>query len=64
MDIFQMTALECGAAIKDGRLTAVQAAEQAIAAAKADKTNAYITVCGEQALAQAAEVQKQIEAGT
>ncbi|MBQ9695360.1 MAG: Asp-tRNA(Asn)/Glu-tRNA(Gln) amidotransferase subunit GatA [Oscillospiraceae bacterium] len=64
MDIFQMTALECGAAIKDGRLTAVQAAEQAIAAAQADKTNAYITVCGEQALAQAAEVQKQIEAGT
>ncbi len=64
MDIFQMTALECGAAIKDGRLTAVQAAEQAIAAAKADKTNAYITVCDEQALAQAAEVQKQIEAGT
>ena len=64
MDIFQMTALECGAAIKDGRLTAVQAAEQAIAAAKADKTNAYITVCDEQALAQAAEVQKQIEAGS
>ena len=64
MDIFQMTALECGAAIKDGRLTAVEAAEQAIAAAKADKTNAYITVCDEQALAQAAEVQKQIEAGT
>ncbi len=63
MDIFQMTALECGAAIRDGKLTAVEAAEQVLAAAEADKTNAYITVCREQALARAAAVQADIESG-
>ncbi len=65
MDIFDMSALELGAAIKNGKITAVEAAKQVIEAAKAanDDINAYITICGDDAVARAAEVQKKIEAG-
>lgn len=65
MDIFDMSALELGVAIKNGRITAVEAAKQVIEAAKAanDDINAYITICGDDAVARAAEVQKKIEAG-
>lgn len=61
-----MTALEIGAAIKAGSLTAPDAAKQVLDAAEAanEKVNAYITICREQAMAQAEAVQQQIEAGT
>ena len=66
MNVFDMTALEIGAAIKAGSLTAPDAAKQVLDAAEAanGKVNAYITICREQALAQAEAVQQQIEAGT
>lgn len=65
MDIFSMTALETGKAIKDGKITAVEATKQVLdsAESKNDKINAYITICREKALAQAEEVQKKIESG-
>ncbi|HAP79280.1 MAG TPA: Asp-tRNA(Asn)/Glu-tRNA(Gln) amidotransferase GatCAB subunit A, partial [Ruminococcus sp.] len=54
MDIFSMTALETGKAIREGKLTAVEATKQVLdsAEAKNDKINAYITICREKALAQ------------
>lgn len=60
-----MTALELGAAIKEGKITSVEATERMLAAAeeKNPELNAYITICREQALSRAAEVQKQIDAG-
>ena len=60
-----MTALEIGAAIKAGKLTAPEAAKQALDASEAanGKVNAYITICREQAMAQAEDVQKRIESG-
>ena len=60
-----MTALEIGAAIKAGKLTAPEAAKQVLDAAEAanPKVNAYITICREQAMAQAEDVQRHIEAG-
>ncbi len=60
-----MTALETGAAIKAGKLTAADAAKQVLDAAEAanPQVNAYITICREQAMQQAEEVQKRIEAG-
>lgn len=65
MNIFDMTALEIGAAIKAGSLTAPEAAKQALDASEASngKVNAYITICREQAMAQAENVQKRIESG-
>ncbi len=65
MKISEMTALEIGAAIKEGKLTAVEAASQVLDAAEAgnEKVNAYITICREQALKRAEEVQKKIESG-
>ncbi|MGN0676816.1 MAG: amidase, partial [Ruminococcus sp.] len=65
MDIFSMTALETGKAIRDGKITAVEATKQVLdsAESKNDKINAYITICREKALAQAEEVQKKIESG-
>lgn len=65
MDIFSMTALETGKAIREGKLTAVEATKQVLdsAEAKNDKINAYITICREKALAQAEEVQKKINSG-
>lgn len=60
-----MTALETGKAIREGKLTAVEATKQVLdsAEAKNDKINAYITICREKALAQAEEVQKKINSG-
>lgn len=65
MNIFDMTALEIGAKIKAGELTSVEATEQVLSAAEAgnEKINAYITVCRDEALAQAEKVQKKIESG-
>lgn len=65
MNILNMTALEIGSAIKEGKLTSVEAVRAVIDTIKAtDKNiNAYITVCAEEALAKAAEVDKKIAAG-
>lgn len=65
MDIFKMTALETGKAIREGKLTAVEATKQVLDSADANngKINAYITICREKALAQAEEVQKKINSG-
>ena len=65
MNILSMTALEIGSAIKEGKLTSVEAVRAVIDTIKAtDKNiNAYITVCAEEALAKAAEVDKKIAAG-
>lgn len=64
-DILDMTAVELAAAIKAGKTTAVQATEAALAsiAEKDKELNCYVTVCKEEALAQAAAVQAKIEAG-
>lgn len=65
MDILNMTALEIGAAIKAGQITAVDAVRAVIEQIEGtDKEiNAYITVNGEEALKKAAEVQEKIELG-
>ncbi|MCM1267192.1 MAG: Asp-tRNA(Asn)/Glu-tRNA(Gln) amidotransferase subunit GatA [Bacteroidales bacterium] len=65
MEILEMTALELAAAIKDGKTTAVEATEAALAQIEAqDKNyNCYVTVDADGALAQAKAVQKRIEAG-
>lgn len=65
LKVSEMTALETGAAIKSGKITAVSAAEQVLDAAEKgnEKINAYITVCREKALKRAAKVQKKIESG-
>lgn len=65
MDISTMTATELGAAIKDGRTTAVEAVRQTLdAIEKKDKElHAFITVDAEGAMKSAAEVQKKIESG-
>ena len=65
MDILNMTALEIGSAIKEGKLTSVEATKAVLEAAKSvDKTiNAYITICEEEALAKAADMDEKIAAG-
>ncbi|MFR7854575.1 MAG: amidase, partial [Acutalibacteraceae bacterium] len=65
MDILKMTALEVGAAIKAKELSAVEAAKAVIAAAKHkdDKIGAYITLCEEKAVEDAAAVQEKIDSG-
>lgn len=65
MDILKMAALEVGAAIKAKELSAVEAAKAVIAAAKHkdDKIGAYITLCEEKAVEDAAAVQEKIDSG-
>lgn len=65
MDILNMTALEIGLAIKEGKITSVEATKAVIDAAKAidESINAYITLCADEALAKAAEADKRIAAG-
>lgn len=66
MNITDMTAVQLSAAIKEGKTTAVEAAEAVLARIEEEdkKYNCYVTVDREGALAQAKEVQAQIEAGT
>ncbi len=65
MDITKMTALEIAQAIKSGAVTSADAVKAVLG--KIEETdgsvNAYITVCGEQALNKAKEVQLKIESG-
>ena len=65
MDILNMTALEIGAAIKEKKITAVDAVKAVLdAISKTDwAVNAYITVNGEEALKKAEEVQAKIDKG-
>lgn len=65
MDILSMTALEIGAAIRNKEISSVDAVSAVLdAIEKTDGSiNAYITVNREQALARAAEVQADIDAG-
>ena len=65
MDITKLTALETGAAIQEGTLSAPQALEAALEKIQATNhaVNAYITVCAEQARERARTVQAKIEAG-
>lgn len=66
MNITDMTAVQLSAAIKEGKTTAVEAAEAVLARIEEEdkKYNCYVTVDREGALAQAKKVQTQIEAGT
>lgn len=65
MDILNMTALKIGRAIKEKKLTSVEATKAVIEAAKIcdESVNAYITICADEALAKAAEVDAKIAAG-
>ncbi len=65
MSILDLTALQLGKAIKAGEISAPEAAAAALAQIRAaePKVNAFVTVDEEGAMAQAAKVQKQIEAG-
>ena len=65
MDILNMTALEIGAAIKEKKITAVDAVKAVLDnIVKTDwAVNAYITVNGDEALKRAEEVQAKIDAG-
>lgn len=65
MDILSYTAAGLAAAIKEGKVTAVEAMEATLARIdeKEKDINAYITVDKEVALSAAAEAQKQIESG-
>lgn len=65
MDILNMTALELGKAIKEKKLTAVEAVEAVIAniETKDKDINAYISLNKEQALARAKEVDEKIAKG-
>ena len=64
MNITEMTAVQLSAAIKEGKTTAVEAAEAVLAQIeKEDKNyNCYVTVDADGALAQAKAVQEKIEA--
>ena len=65
MDITRLSALELGAKIKAKELSAVEAAKIQLEAVKErdKKYNCYITLMEEEALAQAAAVQKRLDAG-
>ena len=65
MDILNLTALELGKAIKEGKVTSVEATKAVLdAIAKTDeKINAYITVCGEEVLEKAKEIDAKIKSG-
>ncbi len=66
MNIFDYTALEVGALIKEGKLSCVDAVNAVFDAIeeKDDKVNAYITLNKEAALNRAKEVQTLIDNGT
>ena len=65
MDIRNLTALETGRLIKEGKLTSVDATKAVLdSIAATDKDiNAYITVISDAALKRAAEVDADIAAG-
>lgn len=60
-----MTACRIAENVKAGKMSAVDIAQQALALAKSEghKLNAFITLCEDKALAQAATVDKKVKAG-
>jgi len=66
MSILDLTAVELGKRIRAGEITAVEAAEAALAQMKAlePALNCYVTVDEEGAIRRAKQVQKQIEDGS
>lgn len=64
-EIMEMTALQMGRAIKEKKLTPVEACRAVLKAIeeKDSSIGAYITVCEQQALERAAFIQEQLEAG-
>ena len=65
MDILSLTAVELAKAIREGKITAVEATQAVLdrIAAAEDAYHCYVTVERDKALQQAAEVQKKIEQG-
>lgn len=65
MDLMSLTAVELGRKIKEKEVSVLEATREAVAAIKEKEgtLNAFVTVDEEGALAQAAEVQKRIDAG-
>ncbi len=65
MSLLNMTATELAAAIKAGKTTAIEATQEMLAqiAAKENDYHCYISIQQEEALEQARQVQKKIEAG-
>jgi len=65
MSVTDMTAVQLSAAIKEGKMTAVEAAEAVLAQIeeKDKEYNCYVTVDREGALARAKKVQERIESG-
>ncbi len=65
MNIVEMTATQLAAAIKAGKITAVEAAEAVLSQIEREdkKYNCYVTVDRDGALAQAQAVQEKIESG-
>lgn len=66
MDILSYSAVELATAIKEGKVTAVEAMEAVLARIDARETdiNAYVTIDRDAALKAAKEVQEKIEQGT
>lgn len=65
MNILKMTALEIATAIKEKKISSVEATQQLINQIEQEneKINAYITVCADEALKRADIVQRQIDRG-
>lgn len=66
MNLLSLTAVELGKKIKAKEVSAEEAVKASLAAieSKEPQINGFVTIDGERALRRAAEVQKQIEAGT
>lgn len=66
MDILSYSAVELATAIKEGKVTAVEAMEAVLARIDAKETdiNAYVTIDKDAALKAAKEAQEKIEQGT
>jgi len=61
--MFDKTALELAALIKNGEVGVTEAADAFIRAAQSDKHNAYVSVSAERALRRAAQVQAALDKG-
>ena len=63
-DIFDLTALELGAAIRKGEVSPTQAAQAALKRMEETKENgAFVAVTADRALDRAREIEKQMAAG-
>lgn len=62
MELFELTALELGAAIRKGEVSIPEAARAALAAAGQAEDNAFLTLTEEAAMERAEELQKNLKA--